>query len=87
MGRARMIELHRIGHTHEPMMINPNLIVTLEAHPDTTLSLATGAKIVVAEEPERVVELIDAWHAKIARNALEVPRRASREGPTPLRPR
>jgi uncharacterized protein YlzI (FlbEa/FlbD family) len=65
-----MIELHRIGHASEAFHLNPSLVVSIEAHPDTTLLLATGARLVVSEPAERVVELIDAWHAQIATLAL-----------------
>lgn len=65
-----MIELHRIGQSGEPFSLNPALVVSIEAHPDTTLLLATGARLVVAEPPERVVELINAWHAEVATAAM-----------------
>lgn len=88
-----MIQLHRIGHAHEPFSLNPSLVVTIEAHPDTTLLLATGTRLVVAEDAERVVELIDAWHASVAAAAMRAHVEATRggddppEGPIPLRPR
>src|SRR5438132_746917 len=37
-----MIELHRLGQP-EPFQLNPDLIVTVEAHPDTVIHLATFA--------------------------------------------
>jgi len=37
-----MISLHRLGHKLEPFRLNPDLIVTVEATPDTVLTLATG---------------------------------------------
>jgi flagellar protein FlbD len=49
-----MITLHRLGHQVERFQLNPDLIVTVEANPDTTITLTTGAKIVVAEPPEKV---------------------------------
>ena len=52
-----MITLHRLGHKLELFRLNPDLIVTVEATPDTVLTLATGAKIVVAETPERVAKV------------------------------
>ena len=89
-----MIQLHRIGHTHEPFSLNPSLVVTIEAHPDTTILLATGARLVVAEDAERVVELIDAWHASVAAAAMRAHVEATSrsddeppEGPIPLRSR
>ena len=53
-----MITLHRLGHAAEPFHLNPDLIVTVEANPDTVVTLTTGTKIVVAEPPERVVDEI-----------------------------
>jgi uncharacterized protein YlzI (FlbEa/FlbD family) len=42
-----MITLHRLGHADEPFLLNDDLIVTVEACPDTHVALATGTKIVV----------------------------------------
>jgi uncharacterized protein YlzI (FlbEa/FlbD family) len=89
-----MIELHRIGHTQEPFSLNPSLVVTIEAHPDTTLLLATGTRLVVAEDARRVAELINDWHASVATAAMRAyveaigqPGDEPPEGPIPLRPR
>ncbi len=46
-----MITLHRLGHSDEPFQLNPDMIVTVESTPDTVITLATGAKVVVAETP------------------------------------
>jgi uncharacterized protein YlzI (FlbEa/FlbD family) len=48
-----MITLHRLGHKLELFHLNPDLIATVEGHPDTVITLATGSKIVVAETPQR----------------------------------
>ena len=48
-----MITLNRLGHSDEPFQLNPDMIVTVESTPDTVITLATGAKVVVAETPER----------------------------------
>jgi uncharacterized protein YlzI (FlbEa/FlbD family) len=50
-----MISLHRLGHQVEAFQLNPDLIMTVEATPDTVITLTNGTKIVVAEPPERVV--------------------------------
>src|ERR1700757_3900305 len=68
-----MISLHRLGHKLEPFRLNPDLIVTIEATPDTVITLATGAKIVVAETPERVVSEVRAYRVDILAGPL--PRR------------
>jgi flagellar protein FlbD len=65
-----MITLHRLGHKLEIFRLNPDLIVTIEATPDTVITLATGAKIVVAETPERVVSEVRAYRVDILAGAL-----------------
>jgi flagellar protein FlbD len=64
-----MIELHRLGHQAETFQLNPDLIVTVEAHPDTVITLATGTKIVVSDTPEEVVEAVRAWRVSITNAA------------------
>lgn len=53
-----MIVLHRLGHAAEPFYLSPDLIVTVEANPDTVVTLTTGTKIVVHEAPEVVVQRV-----------------------------
>ena len=65
-----MIVLHRLAHESEPFHLNPDLIVTIEACPDTVVTLATGARILVCEDPETVVRGILRWRADIRRAAL-----------------
>ena len=60
-----MIELHRLGHQSEPFLLNPDLIVTVEAHPDAVITLATGSKIVVAESPSEVADRVRDWRVAI----------------------
>ena len=50
-----MIQLHRLGRDNVPFHLNPDLIVTIEAHPDTVVHLTTGVNLVVTETPEEVV--------------------------------
>jgi flagellar protein FlbD len=64
-----MIELHRLGHQSEPFQLNPDLIVTVEAHPDTVITLATGTKIVVTETPDEVAEGVRDWRVSITNAA------------------
>src|SRR5256885_1074278 len=56
-----MIELHRLGAGPAPFRLNPDLIVTVEATPDTTISLTTGTKVLVAEGVEAVVGAVRGW--------------------------
>ena len=63
-----MIELHRLGQA-EAFQLNPDLIVTVEAHPDTVIQLATGARVVVTESPQEVGELVRDWRVSITNAA------------------
>jgi flagellar protein FlbD len=65
-----MISLHRIGHQAEEFHLNPDLIVTVEANPDTVVTLTTGTKIVVAESPDRVVAEIRTYRVDVLSGAL-----------------
>ena len=73
-----MIQLHRLGHAAEPFHLNQELIVTVEANPDTVITLATGHKIVVVESPERVADRTRSERAKVLVEAVRI-RREQRE--------
>lgn len=64
-----MIVLHRLGHEREPFHLNPDLITTVEAHPDTVITLATGAKIVVGETPDEVADAVRHWRIDVMTGA------------------
>ena len=66
-----MITLHRLGHAVEPFQLNPDMIVTIEANPDTTITLTTGAKIVVAEPPEKITSDMQRHRVEVLARALE----------------
>jgi flagellar protein FlbD len=66
-----MITLHRLGHKLEVFHINPDLICTVEATPDTVITLTSGVKIVVAETPQRVASEIKAYRIDILAGALD----------------
>jgi flagellar protein FlbD len=66
-----MITLHRLGHKLELFHLNPDLIVTVEGHPDTVITLATGAKIVVAETPQRVCQAVKAYRVDVMAGAMK----------------
>jgi len=51
-----MIKVRKING--EEMVINAELIETVEARPDTTISLATGNKIIVKDTVSEVVEKV-----------------------------
>jgi flagellar protein FlbD len=65
-----MIVLHRLAHEAEPFHLNPDLIVTVEACPDTVVTLATGARILVCEGPETITRAILHWKSAVRRSAL-----------------
>lgn len=65
-----MILLHRLGHQPEPFHLNPDLITTIEAHPDCVVSLATGHRLVVMETPDEITEIVRDWRASIMRDAF-----------------
>ena len=81
-----MITLHRLGHKLELFRLNPDLIVTVEATPDTVITLATGSKIVVAETPERVAKEVRAYRVDVLAAALGRRHELRREGATHLAP-
>ena len=56
-----MIQLHRLGRDNVPFHLNPDLIVTIEAHPDTVVHLTTGSSLVVNETPDEVVASVRSW--------------------------
>jgi flagellar protein FlbD len=66
-----MITLHRLGHRDDELHLNPDLITTVEAHPDTVITLATGSKVVVAEAPEEVMDAVRRWRADILEEAWQ----------------
>ena len=65
-----MITLNRLGHSDEPFQLNPDMIVTVESTPDTVITLATGAKIVVAETPDEVATAVHAYRADVLGEAF-----------------
>jgi flagellar protein FlbD len=81
-----MITLHRLGHTNEPFQLNPDLIVTVESTPDTVVSLATTAKVVVSETPEEVAAAIRAWRVQVLSEALRNRRPNRDSSPARQRP-
>ena len=66
-----MIELNRLGAHGEPVWVNPDLIATIEAHPDTVIVLTTGTKVVVADSVPEIVDRVREWRASVARASLK----------------
>ncbi len=65
-----MITLNRLGHSDEPFQLNPDMIVTVESTPDTVITLATGAKVVVAETPDQVAAAVHDYRAGVLDDAF-----------------
>ena len=51
-----MIPLRRLNN--QPIMVNPDLIESLESHPDTVVTLTSGNKLLVRETMDEVREKI-----------------------------
>jgi flagellar protein FlbD len=66
-----VIPLHRLTHPNEPVYVNPDLISTIEAHPDTVVTFVNASKLVVAESAEEVTELVCDWRARVVARALD----------------
>lgn len=64
-----MIAVHHL-HGQEPIYLNPDLIVSLEATPDTVVLLTTGQRHIVREVPEEVVERVRQWRSAVMAGAL-----------------
>jgi len=80
-----MITLNRLGHSDEPFQLNPDMIVTVESTPDTVITLATGAKVVVAETPQAVAAAVHAYRADVLSEAFRRRRPERRPGGPPAR--
>ena len=64
-----MIEVHRLGQGHA-FELNPDFIISIEDHPDTTIVLSTGTRVVVEETVDAVVGLIRAWRVGLLADAF-----------------
>lgn len=49
-----MIEVTRLNGSI--FFINPDLILSMEATPDTVITLTTGEKLVVKDTPEQIID-------------------------------
>ncbi len=73
-----MIELTRLNG--QPFAINADLIERIDVTPDTVITLVDGAKYLVAEGLDDVIERIRVFRASVvakANTALEAPPSAS----------
>jgi len=65
-----MIALHRLTHPNEVFFLNPDLIQTIEATPDTVVTLTNASKVIVIENPVQLVAMIREWRAGILKHGL-----------------
>lgn len=73
-----MVLVHRLKG--EPVFLNADLIETIEALPDTVVTLADGRRLVLSDDPEDVVDRIRRYRASIivaAEELRETPRDAA----------
>lgn len=66
-----MITLHKLGHDGGTFNLNPDLVVTVEANPDTVICLSTGSKVLVRESPDEVTDAVREWRVAILAGALK----------------
>ncbi len=65
-----MITLHHLGRPHNPFAVNRDLILAVEANPDTVITLTSGDRLLVRETPEAVVELVREGRVEVLAQAL-----------------
>lgn len=80
-----MIRLRRLGSKAEAFYLNPDLILAVEATPDTVVTLTTHNKVLVADSPEDVLNAIREWRASILNAALPKGQRRNDAGLTLVR--
>lgn len=58
-----MIALNRLNN--QPIMVNADLIETLESTPDTVVTLTSGNKLIVRDRPEEIQAKIIEYKRRI----------------------
>jgi flagellar protein FlbD len=66
-----MIRVTRLNG--QEMVLNADLIETIEATPDTVISLTTGRKVLVREPPEEVARRVLAYRRAVAGGSPRTP--------------
>jgi flagellar protein FlbD len=72
-----VIRLRRLGSKAEAFYLNPDLILAIEATPDTVVTLTTHTKVLVADSPEDVVTAVREWRSSILAASLPAAKRRS----------
>lgn len=65
-----MIRLHHFGHQARAFELNPDLILTVEANPDTVVQLTTGVRLLVSETVEEVSAAVRRFRTGVLADAL-----------------
>lgn len=65
-----MIRLTRINHV--PVVLNADLIQSVESTPDTVISLTTGVKVIVRETPDEVIQRVVEYHRALRQGGKEI---------------
>lgn len=65
-----MIVVHRLRG--EPFFINADLIESIEATPDTVITLVDSRRLIVADAPEDIVERIRLYRGSLLASADEI---------------
>lgn len=78
-----MIMVHRLKG--EPMLLNADLITTIETNPDTVITLADGRRLVVSDLAEDIVDRVRLFRASVLAAAGEI-RETSAPSLVTLRP-
>jgi len=63
----------------QQIIVNPDLIETIEFSPHAVMSLTTGVKVIVDETPEEIIRKVVEFRREINRRATEL-RVVSRNG-------
>jgi flagellar protein FlbD len=65
-----VVLVHRLKG--EPLFLNADLIESIEAMPDTVVTLADGRRLVLSDEPQAIVDRIRTYRASILVAAEEL---------------
>ncbi len=60
-----MIKVTRLRATEAELVVNAELIETIEATPDSVITLTTGHKIIVQESTDEIIRLVVAYKRSI----------------------
>ncbi len=63
-----MITVHRLNNSE--LVVNCNLIETMESTPDTVITLSNDRKIIVKEKLDEIIQNIIEYQRKIFQNSI-----------------